>query len=50
MSRMRRYKCPKCGDIQTVRADQVAHRCHYNKNKLTHYEVICEADPDTPAE
>lgn len=33
-----KWKCPRCGLTAEAKAEEVAHRCRYNKNKLTTFE------------
>lgn len=41
MSAMTKFKCPTCGNVQTVRAEEVAHRCpKARQNKITYYKRV----------
>jgi len=43
---MKTFECPNCQMKQQVLGHLVAHRCHMNKNKMTHFvEVVGEAKP-----
>jgi hypothetical protein len=43
---MRKFRCPHCKHECKARGTEVAHRCTWNKNRMTAYqEVTDEAEP-----
>ena len=44
------YQCPKCGHVLVlgVPANEVAHKCQWNKNRMTTYALV--ENPKTSAE
>ena len=45
---MRQFRCPKCGADVVTLALEVAHRCHFNRNRMTQWNLVSEEDPAMP--
>jgi hypothetical protein len=41
---MKKWRCPKCGDVVYALAKEVARACPHNKNKVTNYEEVKDDD------
>jgi len=40
MLKMQKWKCPKCSHEVEAKATVVCHRCRWNKNLMTNYEMV----------